>query len=411
MKKQIYFGILIFLLILTLACGGVSNLVDSFIGSESEESPAVSDGAADSAVPTLTPTPEESQATEEPGDTAALAPTEGTVFSGVMGLDQFSSYRIDFVMDFNGERTGQPVIGGVTMLMENTNEPIARYLSMELNGSLTEEAGGFNRTDIYEVDGTMYLYAEAAGFGQWISMESDGAEASSIEGDLFVPEEDLSIPDTVDCSGETEMVNGVSTTHCTFNANDVSDQEFTADSATGHVWVATDGDYIVKYTLEGIGFQATANDDMDFFDKGDIYLEYSIRDINATFTITPPAEALNAIGFDLDGLLGGGSGDEQTSDEATSPGTSSQLPYLDDAQEVTSLGPITTYYTNNNITIAIDFYRQALSSDGWTEETDIAFIAADTALLSFNNGSQNLTLTLNQEADGRINVGLIITDQ
>ena len=103
-----------------------------------------------------------------------------------------------------------------------------------------------------------------------------------------------------------------------------------------------------------------------------------------------PEEATQAGGIDV----GGGAGDAvDTSD----------LPVLENAEEVTAMAGFLNYYTPSDISEVIDFYRQELPATGWQENVDQGYVGDDNAMLSFTKEGQTMMLTIVKE-DNRINV-------
>ena len=387
--------ILIILLLSTISC----SLLDRFTADTSPQTSMGADAATKTPLPTLPPTGETAERVQEATPpSASVSQPEATAFTGITGLDNLSSYRVTFVMDFDGISDGQPSVGRVEMVLENTSDPPARHLSLTMEGTMLEDVGGYNRTEFYEAGGKIYLYNEARGEGQWISMEGDGASSDAFRIGFFAPDEDLELPKTAVCDTSPEVVNNVSAIHCSFTDSDVESTQVTYESLSGNVWIAEEGSYIVKYNLEAADYQNLQEDD-GLFDVGDVFFEYNLMDINAAFPITPPEEALNADGLDFGSL--GDSGAETETPE---------LPVLDDAEELYSMSGLTTYYTNAEVAAVVDFYRQLLPANGWQEDENGAFVDETTGLLSFVKEGQALTITMSKENE-RTTVGLIVTGQ
>ena len=79
-----------------------------------------------------------------------------------------------------------------------------------------------------------------------------------------------------------ETVNGIACAHYTYDADDLPTECGTV-SGTGDVYVALDGGYVVRYTLDGTGtFEG------DFQGSGSIDLVYDTYDVGADIVIQPP---------------------------------------------------------------------------------------------------------------------------
>ena len=245
----------------------------------------------------------------------------------------------------------------------------------------------------------IYLYNEAAGEGQWISIESGGPGTETFREGFFAPGEDLELPKTAQCDVAPEVINNPLSTHCSFSGEDVDTEDISFETLSGDVWIAEEGNYIIKYVLDATNYQAK-DEDTGLFDVGDVHFEYDLMDINSNFTITPPVEAVNAESLDF-GNLGGGDDANDTP----------ELPIIDGAEELFSMSGLITDYINADVASVVDFSRQSLPAEGWAEDTNTAYVDETTGLLSFTKGGQALTITLNTEGDGRVNVGLIVTGQ
>lgn len=79
-----------------------------------------------------------------------------------------------------------------------------------------------------------------------------------------------------------ETVNGILCAHYTYDVDNVPTQYGTV-SGTGDVYVALDGGYVVRYTLDGSG-----TFDEYFVGQGTISLVYDTYDVGAGIDITPP---------------------------------------------------------------------------------------------------------------------------
>lgn len=400
MRSKSLIWILVVLLIPTMACGLLGGDDDGEESASSEASLGAEEAPAEEASAPVEEDSQEAESAAEPAEQAEVEKTEPepevsggekTAFSGTSNLDQFSSYRVSFQMNFDGTSNGQPTKGVIEILLESTKDPKATHLNMTMEGSAVEEMGNSNSFEFYDVDDTIYMYNDVAG-GEWISMPS--TDDSAFNEGFFAPDEDLELPDTAICDSSPEMINGISATRCTFTEDDVQSEDATYGNLTGYVWVAEDGEFIVKYQLDAEGYQSLNQDEGAFFDGGTVSFVYKLLEADTDLTITPPAEAMNAESLDFEGL--------GISEDA------GDMPMLDDAEEVIALGGIVTYYTASNVATVVDFYRQELPAMGYTEQEDSSFIDEQTALLSFEDAEgKTLTLTVGADESGRVNVGII----
>ena len=122
-----------------------------------------------------------------------------------------------------------------------------------------------------------------------------------------------------------------------------------------------DGNYIIKYTLKAEGYRSLIEDEEGLFDFGSVGFGYELKDIDGDFTITLPEEATQGGGIDVGEGAGGAVG-------------TSDLPVLENAEEVTAMAGFMNYYTSSDISTIIDFYRQELPASGWQENADQAYV-------------------------------------
>ena len=87
-----------------------------------------------------------SPVTNEPSQVTS---TETEPFTATIGLDRFSSYRMNFSGEFDGIRQGQPASGSLEGFLDVTKNPKAQHLWIEVDGkSLNSLAPlGLNVTD------------------------------------------------------------------------------------------------------------------------------------------------------------------------------------------------------------------------------------------------------------------------
>ena len=412
MRKHILIWAMLVLLVPTLACGlsGGSSEEAAPTPAEAEaEAPAQEVAGTESTAETkaaVEPTTEAESAAEDSAESdepaameevneaveSAAAETETVELSDTPGLDSLSSYRISFVMQFDGQSGGQPAQGTINILLEASQEPAAKHMAMDVEGSTMDQMGGVNHMDVYDMGDTVYMYNDAMG-GQWISMP--GGSDTFSQG-FFAPDENLEVPDTADCASGTETVNGIEAKLCTFDAADLEDlSDATYDKVDGKIWLAEDGGYVVKYEVAMEGYRPTDADQQGLFEFGDVTLTYEILEVDTDVSIELPAEAKNAQSLDFGGMAGG-------ADQA-----SADVPVLDDAEELFTAGGMTTYSSASSLDAAVEFYRQSLDGEGWTEDDGGALVTGSSALLSFEKDGTTLTISISQEDGGKINVSII----
>jgi hypothetical protein len=140
--------------------------------------------------------------------------------------------------------------------------------------------------------------------------------------------------------------------------------------AQGEVWVAVEGDYVVKYTL-----QADGKDPVGGNDEGHIKWEYEVRDVNQPITIEPPAGCSAA---------------------------ESEFPIMPDAAEVTTMSGMVMYTSASTFDQVQAFYQEQMPANGWDDSGD-SFTGPGSAMLSYTKDGRTATVTIGGE-DGEVSV-------
>ncbi|MBN1995054.1 MAG: hypothetical protein JW953_20335 [Anaerolineae bacterium] len=391
MRKQKIFWIIVIFLMPVLACG-------IFGGAEGGEAGLETDLGAPTAAASESPAAEtvveEVDTVKEEEPTKSDAISKSVKFTGVTNLDALSSYRVNFIMDFDGQSGGQPAKGHIEMTLEVTKDPPARHMTMSMEGTTVEEVGGTNAIEFYNFGDTVYMKNAVMG-DQWISFS--GGEAEAFQQGFFAPDEQLEVPDTANCAGQPETVNGVSAIHCSFTEKDIVSDEVAYEGLQGDVWVATEGNHIVKFILEAKNYRSLQQGE-GLFDFGSASFEYNLLDMNGDFTITLPEAAKNAGG--VPDVSGGDTGGADTGD----------IPVLDNAEETMSMSGFISYYTASDIATVVEFYRQELPALGWQEDANQGYADDSSALLSFSKEGKMLMVTITIE-DDRTSVIVATVDQ
>ena len=196
-------------------------------------------------------------ATQSPGDTQAETgetPSAGTAEDATApaarsgerldlkaGLAELAGYRATLTTTFDGTRAGQPAAWARTYTYAASAEPAARTMTVEASGTPEDDAAS----------GTVTAEVEGVLFTQPPSGTCVARTASEETSALWVPASVLPQVTGAQEAG-AEAVNGIDTLHYTF---DQSALTFGADAtASGDVWIAQAGGYVVKYalTVEGV---------------------------------------------------------------------------------------------------------------------------------------------------------------
>lgn len=355
LKKQFQWlaAFILLLSLPTLACG--------ILGADEEPTavPAAEEGEVE---PTDTPEP-----TEAPTDTpepAREAPELGNLSDLGATLDQYNSYRLTVVMSFTGQGADAQE-GGVSFETAVITEPPASRTTISMEGQLIEEAGGMDSLSIAEVGDQVYMVLPGMGC---VAGSGDEMGASTDQfSDIFDTEDLLGEIEGAEFVGE-ETVNDVDVDHYRFDETQVQDPESNMREVDGDVYIARDGNYVVRMVVNGVGT-------MDLFgegaeEEGTIHVEYNVTDVGAEFEIEIPE------------------GCEETGNE---------FPLMDDATNQASFGGFTSYETSASVDEVVAFYEEEMAALGY-EAAEDQFISEDTAMLTFvQEGMAEISVTINHE--------------
>jgi hypothetical protein len=286
------------------------------------------------------------------------------------------SYRTQLTVDFSGNRNGGTVKGNIEASTEVTREPAALHHTFRLEGQLPKIPAGVS--EYYRFDDQLYL--KKAGDTLW----SQFIGANTTPGSLgFLDLEKLIVlPLTVTTPPITETLNGLPITHYTFNETDLFDASVIFDQAQGEVWVATPGNYVVQYVISTSLRIVIPDPKAHLIDQGQLTLRYTLTDVDADFTIPPPADI-------------------------PTNNTLSNLPRLPDAEIISVFPNLVEYLSATTPLSATQFYQNELAVLAWTEEH--ASIFQEKARLTFAKDGQILTIIITPTEDNKVKVMLDIT--
>ena len=224
-------------------------------------------------------------------------------FTATTGLDTFSAYRMNFLVDFDGSRKGQTTQGTMSGLLEITRKPQAKHWQMNMSGDTFGELSALGSIELYDFGKIMYIQNPLD--ATWLGVPAEMVKTMlpvPID-DMYRPEKSIDLPATAVLQPGEEVVNGVVTQRYTFGLDDLADSGTQYEAVKGTVWVAVDGDYVVKYESTITGeFDNLSAGSMDLMDQGTIVMSYEVSDVNGDFSIQPPTDAQ---GLDLGKLLSG----------------------------------------------------------------------------------------------------------
>lgn len=237
--------------------------------------------------------------TPAPTDEPALTTTAQSIpFTATTGLKSFASYRMQFATEFEGTRQSQPTSGSLSGTLEATKKPEAQHWRVDMEGDAFSALAGLGTMELYDVNNTFYIQNPQD--GSWLGVPAMLVDSMLPDG-MYTPEESIDLPERAVLQPGQETINGLATQRHTFGPEDLAGDSSNYDQVEGTIWVAVDGNYVVKYeaTISGQHKNLAAGG-MELLDEGTITMMYEVSDVNSSFTIDPPEGARN---IDLGSLL------------------------------------------------------------------------------------------------------------
>ncbi len=268
------------------------------------------------------------------------------------GLADLPGYQARLTLTFDGTRDGQTQKWSKTYTMLATKDPQARQLTIERMDGTSQPEPVFQA----EMDGLNYERR-----GEDACNATEIQEGNSL-GERFEPASFLTGVIGAEEAG-SETVNGVAANHYTFDQYALGEQDQT--ESTGEIWVASDGNYIVKYLL-------TRKGKADYFGEGiegALTLDYELADPTQPVTIQLPEDC---------------------------PPGMVDAPLLQDAANVEKGPGILSYKTATLLKDAAAFYQEQIPGLGWKVEGKPS-ITDTAALLDYKKGSQTMTIIISAD--------------
>jgi hypothetical protein len=169
----------------------------------------------------------------------------------------------------------------------------------------------------------------------------------------------------------TETVNGIRTKHYKYDEKAATLAGF--GKASGDIWVAEDGGYVVKDTLNWEGAAGLFGAGTKGSGAGT--WTYQLQDVNKPLVIKPP--------------------------EICEKGKV-DVPTMPDATEKSVMGPLLSYKTAAKPKDVVEFYSNAMAKAGWQQEGEPE-VAAELSTVSFAKDGATVQITI-MPADGKTQV-------
>ena len=289
------------------------------------------------------------------GEAATEGEEEIELSSVTSGLQSLDSYRANFKMAVTDTAGGGTEEWAYEMDMEVVRDPSAQH--MVIQGGAAAE-GVF---EMFQIGDTRYI---TMGEGQCISTS---AEDEAMNAEMFEPGDVIGGLSNARRVRPDQDVNGIRCRHYEFDQTGLTWGGF--GKAEGEVWVAVDGEYVVKYLLQAEGKGPTSGK------EGHLEWVYEIRDVNQPISVEPPA----------------GCGAAE-----------SEYPMMADATDLTTMENMVMYTSASSLDDVLAFYKEQMPADGWSETGD-SITSEGTAMQSYTKEGVTVSLTLTEQ-DGKVTV-------
>ena len=289
------------------------------------------------------------------------------------GLESLASYRARFTFSFEEkDDDGKERKGSLEFVQEVIAESKDKHIRMAGAG-LGDEASEGGAFELFTVGGVSYIYSMDDGVARCISFSSDESESNPAA--MFKPNDVLGGLNKARLVERSVTVNGVKTDHYVVDQSGMDAGVFSA--ASGDIWVAQDGNFVVKYTGTATGKVELLGSDAN----STVTWNYQLEEINTLSSIELPPECV-----------------------AQKP--ADDIPVPAGATDKGQFGGMITFKTTDTAEQVAEFYQAEMPAQGWTEGEASEFGGIRT--LSFTKDDRSLSIMISPGDDG---TSVIITEK
>jgi hypothetical protein len=266
-----------------------------------------------------------------------------------VGLAELSGYTATLTMMFEGTRDGNTEKWSKTYTMLAAQDPPARQWTIEKS----KDGASLESVFMAEIDGLDY---ERRGEN---ACTATALQEGNPLSERLEPTAFLSPVIGAEEAG-TDRVNEIAANRYTFDQRALGEQDLT--EATGEMWVASEGGYIVRYLL-------TRKAGTDYFGEGiegTITLSYELTNPNQPVAIELPNDC---------------------------PPGFVDAPLLPDASNISKIPGVLSYDTSSSPADAADFYGQNIPGLGWQVQGEPA-ISDTIAILTYQQADQLMMIII-----------------
>ena len=319
-------------------------------------------------------TPAPKATATKPGSPTSAPSSDGglSLQSRDAGLDKLKSYKMKWLAEWKATDSGSTEGAGWNWVEEYSSDPAALHWNWNIADSTDKTKN--TQMEAWQVGNTMYIQtAGADGKKSCISMSSDDKSNQLTKG-LFNPNMLGSVSDAKYVG--TDTVNGVKAKHYKYDEKSAS--LFGAAKVSGEIWVAVDGGFVVKETVNWSGAAGLFGSNSKA--KGDGKWTWELSDVNQAITIKPPENC---------------------------GGAANDIPVMKDATEKSSFGDMITYKTASKVADVAEFYKQQMQAKGWDLEGEPE-VTDESASLNFTKDDQKAQVMLSVD-QGKTQVVINVT--
>ncbi len=393
MRRMYWIVVLLLLLSLpALACGSFGG-GDEEATAVPEAAPVVEEATPEpTAVPQAEETSSEETAVEPVEEPAAVDGTsaEPSLPESALNLNTidelpFNSYRITMDLEVTGKKAdGQEVAQSMNSEFSVSNDPQIMNIVMSFSG--IDEVMDAQSIEMAQVEGTSYMVIPEMGC---VTTSGEDILEENPFTSMMSPDQFLNDLDNAKYEGE-ETINGIVTRHYSFDKSAMTGTDLTdVKEATGHVYIAKDGDFLVSLVMDATGQIDLFNEGLT--EDGQMHVEINLTDVDVPVEAAIPAAC--------------------TAEDGSVGGANSDFPILDDATEVTSFAGILSYQTALPMEDVVAFYDDALANEGWVKDEEGSLIASGNALVNYTLDGVTISLTISPNEDTGGNYVILLSDE
>ena len=291
------------------------------------------------------------------------------------GLGTLNSYKTAFIMSFDGkDKDGKAQSSSLSFEEEYQKDPPARrtqYSGLGPNVSAANPAD--NSSEIILIGGKTYWT-----FGTTCS-SSDSMDAPS-SNPTFSPSDVMGSVRSSQLLG-TENINGVSAKHYSLDVAPLVTLGAYAN-AKGEVWIADQGNFVVKYIFEATGQNALFGGSTGT--EGTVKWNYEVTSINQPVNITAPTNC---------------------------GGAAEDIPTMADASAKFAAGGSSGYTSASAFEDVVNFYKKEMPGKGWTAAEDEGFSNEGFATLIYTKDNRKVSITITFDQDKKTTSVMIIEEK